>query len=457
MTAALRVETLSRRLGPTRSPSAATTATVAGLLLIGGYAALLASPRLTASWDTWLALLLVPVLLASAVPLGRRLVAVTGDSLLLPLVVAGAGAKIIGTGLRYAFVFGVSDGAGDARAYAQAGSVYASQLRDGYLALPPGDLVGTRFIELVTGGVFALTQPAVLTGFLLFGFAGFIGLYHFVRAFHLAVPSGDVRLYAAVVFLLPSLVFWPSSIGKESWMMLTLGLAARGSAMVLTRSRGGFGVLAVGIVGAAMVRPHVALLVCIGLGAARLLSGTGHGVRPPSAAQRVLTVVVIVLVGGAVLNQAEVYFDIDEEVAVTDAATSVLDEASRRTGQGGSEFAAEQVTSPAQLPGAVIALLFRPFPHEAHNLQSLIASVEGLALLGLFVWRRRNLAGVPFAFRDHPYVIAALLYSLMFIVAFSSFGNFGILTRQRVQLFPFVLVLLAMAPRPRTQPRSLAQ
>jgi hypothetical protein len=36
----------------------------------------------------------------------------------------------------------------------------------------------------------------------------------------------------------------------------------------------------------------------------------------------------------------------------------------------------------------------------------------------------------------------------MFVIAFSSIGNFGILTRQRTQVFPFVLVLLAV-PRPR--------
>jgi hypothetical protein len=37
---------------------------------------------------------------------------------------------------------------------------------------------------------------------------------------------------------------------------------------------------------------------------------------------------------------------------------------------------------------------------------------------------------------------------MMFVFAFSSIGNFGIMTRQRTQVFPFVLVLLCL-PMPR--------
>jgi hypothetical protein len=41
-----------------------------------------------------------------------------------------------------------------------------------------------------------------------------------------------------------------------------------------------------------------------------------------------------------------------------------------------------------------------------------------------------------------PYVLYCLIFTMAFIVAFSSFNNFGILVRQRAQLFPFFLVLL---------------
>jgi hypothetical protein len=41
-------------------------------------------------------------------------------------------------------------------------------------------------------------------------------------------------------------------------------------------------------------------------------------------------------------------------------------------------------------------------------------------------------------------VAFALTYVGLFVVAFASVGNFGILVRQRVQVMPFLLVLLVV-------------
>jgi hypothetical protein len=43
-----------------------------------------------------------------------------------------------------------------------------------------------------------------------------------------------------------------------------------------------------------------------------------------------------------------------------------------------------------------------------------------------------------------PYVAYCLAFVVMFVFAFSSIGNFGIMTRQRTQVFPFLLVFLAI-------------
>ena len=48
--------------------------------------------------------------------------------------------------------------------------------------------------------------------------------------------------------------------------------------------------------------------------------------------------------------------------------------------------------------------------------------------------------------RRSPYVVFCLVYSSAFIWAFSGFGNFGILARQRVLMIPFFLVLLLCLP-----------
>ena len=53
----------------------------------------------------------------------------------------------------------------------------------------------------------------------------FAGCWLFYRAFQIAVPDGDHYRYAKLIFLWPSLLYWPSSIGKDSWMLLTIAIA----------------------------------------------------------------------------------------------------------------------------------------------------------------------------------------------------------------------------------------
>jgi hypothetical protein len=46
----------------------------------------------------------------------------------------------------------------------------------------------------------------------------------------------------------------------------------------------------------------------------------------------------------------------------------------------------------------------------------------------------------------------SLVYSLSFIYAFAALGNLGLITRERVLLFPYFLVLLAIPVSPKGEP-----
>ncbi len=57
-------------------------------------------------------------------------------------------------------------------------------------------------------------------------------------------------------------------------------------------------------------------------------------------------------------------------------------------------------------------------------------------------WKRlRNLPTMAFR---RPYVLFCIVYTGIFAFAWSSFTNLGALARQRVQVWPFVLLLLAL-------------
>ena len=57
-------------------------------------------------------------------------------------------------------------------------------------------------------------------------------------------------------------------------------------------------------------------------------------------------------------------------------------------------------------------------------------------------WKR--LRNVPSMALRRPYVLFCLVYTGIFAFAWSSFANLGALARQRVQVWPFVLLLLAL-------------
>jgi hypothetical protein len=361
--------------------------------------------------------------------------------------------KMLGALVRYFVAFSVYNAA-DAQQYHEWGRVLAPMFRSGDFTVDIGrKVIGTGFIDILTGAVYTVTGATKLGGFLVFSWFGFWGLYFFYRAFCIAFPHTNHRRYALLVFFLPSLLFWPSSIGKESWMMFTLGMLAYGAARLLQGIRGGVPLLLLGTLGTLMVRPHVTAIAMVALVASYLLKRPRS---PTVLAIPVKLVVLVVLIAGAlvVLSQAESFLGVDR--LDQQSINQVLDETTRKSSKDaiGSTFEAVRPSNPVQLANAAMAVVFRPWPFEAHNIGALVASLEGMLLLVLVFTSLGRLASIPREMLRTPYVAFAVVYSGLFIFAFSSIGNFGNIARQRVQLFPILLVLLCVPirkPAPRTR------
>ncbi|HXF72487.1 MAG TPA: hypothetical protein VNO79_07765, partial [Actinomycetota bacterium] len=107
-------------------------------------------------------------------------------------------------------------------------------------------------------------------------------------------------------------------------------------------------------------------------------------------------------------------------------------------------------------PVAAGTVLFRPLLFDAHNLQALVAAVEGTFLLLLCLFRYRWGLAALRSMRRQPYAAFAAAYSLGFILAFSSVANFGLLARERVQLLPLFLALVCVPP-PGERARPVAE
>ncbi|MGH9025805.1 MAG: hypothetical protein ACRDWD_06795 [Acidimicrobiia bacterium] len=395
-----------------------------------------------ASYDVWGALIVAPVLFAISIPLVLRLTR-DDESWVTNLILIALVCKLLAALIRYFVVFEIYGG-GDSVEYHEWGSIVAPQFRGGDFDVDiERGVIGTGFMRILTGVVYAFTGTTQMGGFLVYSLLGFWGLYLFYRAFRIGFPAGDHRRYAVLVFFLPSLLFWPSSIGKEAWMTFTLGLAAYGAARLFTQQRGGFALFGLGLVATLMVRPHVALVVAIGAAAAYLVR---RPKRPSLLSPAAKGVGILVLVGGAalVMSQVETFFGVSrlDQESVDQILTTTED----RSSQGGSEYELERSSSPVGLAQAAVAVVFRPWPTEVNSGTAAFASLEGMFLLGLLFCSGRRFMSLPWVALRTPYLAMAMTYTVLFIYAFSSVANFGIISRQRVQLYPFLLVLFCVLP-----------
>lgn len=243
-----------------------------------------------------------------------------------------------------------------------------------------------------------------------------------------------------LVFLLPSLLFWPSSIGKESWPFFFLGLCAYGAARFFRYGPGCLILVAAGLIGTVTVRPHIAVLVVVALVAAQIARPSSPS--PTAMLTKVMGVAAMVATAVVLAGQSAEFLELEE--VTWEGLASELEERSDLASQGGSEFESTPVTSPLQLPAAALTVMFRPFPYEASNVQLLVQSLEGLMLLVLLVGARHRLRALPRLMRTTPFLTFAVVYVLGFVWAFSGIGNFGILARQRVLMLPLLLMVLAL-------------
>lgn len=408
----------------------------AGLVLAVGFVWVM----LAGSYDQYAALLIGTALVVLTIPIARHGAKVEQWPALSGILMLAMLSRIGGSIARYVVAYGAYGGVADASTYTQVATKHYHSFRNFHL-FTPGTGVFNGLVPWLDTVIYALFGPTELGAFLIFSWISFIGTYLFYRAFRIGFPGGDSRRYAALVFFLPSLLYWPSSLGKEAWMMLAIGLASCGLARAIVGRPAGYVSLVAGIGAMLLVRPHLALIFLPAAVLAFLFRGMQSGTRRRPIG-RLVGIAVLVLSSLVVISKAESYFGIkslDVQTVAQQLQTTRI-----QTAEGNSAFNPPNAQSPTGFPEAVVTVLFRPFPFEAHSAAVLVASLEGLVLLGLTLASRRRLLRLGRAMKESPYVIYALLFSLLFVFAFSNFSNFGILARERVQMLPLFLVILAV-------------
>ena len=360
------------------------------------------------------------------------------------------GLLALGLLLRFAASYYRFDNAVDARTYNLFGTRLAESFRAFDFGADTGAAVpGSGSMRYISGLVHVLSNSDEFGAFLIFTWLAFLGCFLLYRAFVTAVPDGNRYRYACLLFFWPSVVLWPSSIGKEAVMLFSLGLAALGAARLFTRRPGGYTLSFLGVLLTYLVRPHVAMIMLVAFGFA-LVVGRGHP-RPtraltPASITKLAAIVLLLVATSVVATRTANYLGI-ENLQPT-STEEAFQETQEKTAKGGSEFSPVDATNPIGYPQAAVTILFRPFPFEASASDQLATSLEALGLALLIIVSSRRLLSVPWRSRVQPYVALSLAFVLMFFFVFAVISNFGILARERTMMLPFAFVLLAVTALP---------
>ncbi|HEU0021438.1 MAG TPA: hypothetical protein VFR55_07185 [Dehalococcoidia bacterium] len=349
---------------------------------------------------------------------------------------------------RMVWALEVKEGRIDAGRYDQTGRLLAERFWQwDFNAFVPFFIRGTHFVEAITGLVYAFIGPTLYGGFFFFAFLAFLGSCFYYKAFRLTFPNSTGSLYLAMIFFYPSWLYWPSSIGKDASLAFLIGLSAYGFAQWLRPGEAvpiyhriiSIFMVASGLYGTYMIRPHVAAFLAISMGVALVFQRHRMGAFTPIV--KIFIVAAVPLVGWFIISQAGSF--VGAEQLDLSGGIEAYQDIQRRAGDGGSAFDPVSITDPLGVPMAIVTILYRPFPWEAHRGAALVLALEGFVLLCLTMWRFRNILAALRAAWSNPYLMFIFVYSLVCILAFTSFGNFSIVGRQRLQFLPLFFMLLA--------------
>lgn len=363
------------------------------------------------------------------------------ESWLPTVLLLGVVVKIIGSVVRYRNLI-QPDGSvgGDASLYHLA----AIDVMEGRRQLP--DRTGSNFIRWFTAQLYEIVGVDLITAFLVYGLLAFLGAYLWYRATADAVPFVDKRLYAILIFFLPSIVFWPASLGKEALMQLGVGLMVLGlSQMLRGRVLRGLLIAAPGAWLVGTVRPHLLALVVIAGGLSYVVGRRSVRSSGSLSLMRPIGILALVVIGLFVVNLAADFLGM-EELSIS-AIEAELDEQTERSAQGGSEFETGGASlSPLSLPKGAVTVLLRPFPWEVQSPTQILASLEVTAITLLILLRLPSIIASLQYFRRAAFLTFCWAYVAMYSLAFASFANFGLLVRQRSLVLPALFVLLCVDP-----------
>ncbi len=317
---------------------------------------------------------------------------------------------------------------GDALHHMSVGWELADALRAGDVSWLVGSCrPGNPAYQAMLGVLYAVTGAPEVIVYTINAALGFWAMLSLVELLALHAAAQRVPLMAILCcLLLPSAMMWTTTNLKE-------GAVLWGGVMMLfwtfeQKRLMRRGMPRIGLLVLALLRPHVAVMWAVSIGAAAVVKAGRYRLAVSIAVGTCVCAV-------ALKYAAPALFETLLESGVTESL-------------GARQAAAENHHSGVQLQSAdrilvytgTTLILFRPWPTEVSNAMELVSGAEVwcLALIGLCCWKNPMVA-FRAVMKNGP-LLTSVFALLCFGFYFSFMYNMGLAVRQRVMVLPVVLL-----------------
>jgi len=268
---------------------------------------------------------------------------------------------------------------------------------------------------------------AYVTGNLLYGFLGFLGIRYLFLMTAKYFPTNhrvlNIPLFP-IIFFFPNLHFWTAGVGKDA--VCFFGIAWFLYAIQRYKERWWQGGIALFFV--YMARPHMGMSFVAAAAIAILLGSEIK--REYKITLSILTFIALTYLSAGALVFLEIEdFSLDTLDALSIKKAGYLSEAKSSVNIGSYS-----------LPMKIFTYMYRPLFLDAHNVMSFLSGFENILYLYLSFYIFRN--WTPEALRDMPvFVKAGIIGFIPVTLAFaSSLSNLGIIMRMKnMTMIYFVL------------------
>jgi hypothetical protein len=304
--------------------------------------------------------------------------------------------------------------------------------------------VGTDFISFLAWPFTHLFGFSYFSVMIIFSFLGFIGiflLYWTAKENENSLfPEKKIFGFTEILFLLPNVHFWTSSIGKGSIIILGIGLFFFG----LSRFNRRIPSILLGALIIYLVRPHILFAV--------LLATLGGVLITNSGIKKFYKLIIIIV------STIVIYFISDNVVEFTEVSnfdvlnSNELDSKAKSLSRATSGVDISSYSIPMKL----FSFWFRPLFIDAPNIIGIIVSFENLFYIYIF-----SLVIIyGFKYWSHLngwYRICIIMFILASIVLSQVTGNLGIALRQKAQIMPLLFIFASKLILLRRDFRNLDQ